>query len=53
MWTGVLGLRIWLDGLVEGSSRDGNEPSGSMTEGEFLNELSDYKLLRKNSVACN
>jgi hypothetical protein len=37
MWIGFIGLRI---GQVEGSCENGNEPSGSIKCGEFLDYLS-------------
>jgi hypothetical protein len=34
-------------GLVAGSSKHSNEPAGSVTGWEFLDQLSDYQLLEK------
>jgi hypothetical protein len=34
---------------VAGSSDHGNEPSGSIKGGEFLDYLSDYLILKKNT----
>jgi hypothetical protein len=33
-----------------GSCEHGNEPSGSLKEGEFLGQLSDFWLLKKDSA---
>jgi len=49
VWTGCIWLRI---GLVAGPCEHGNEPSGSMKGGEFINWLSDYWLLRAVSYLC-
>jgi hypothetical protein len=38
---------------VVDSTRYRNEPSGSIKEVEFLEYLSDYKLLKKNSATRN
>jgi hypothetical protein len=40
---------------VEGCCEHGNEPSGSVKGETFLEEISDYQLLRKDSVpwCCN
>jgi hypothetical protein len=35
---------------VAGCSEHGNEPSGSIKGGEFLDLLSDYYLLKKDSA---
>jgi hypothetical protein len=35
---------------VAGSYEHGNGPSGSIREREFLDELSDYKLLKKEQL---
>jgi hypothetical protein len=34
---------------VAGSYEHGNEPSGSIKSGEFVEYLSDYQLLKKGS----
>jgi len=39
--------------LVVGSCQHGNEPSGCIKDGEFLDQLSDYQLLKYNSAPCN
>jgi hypothetical protein len=46
-WTGLnwLGYRP-----VAGSCEEGNESSASITEGKFLEKLSDYLLLKKNTA---
>jgi hypothetical protein len=38
---------------VAGSCEYGNERSGSMKGGEFLDELSEYQLLKKNTGLWN
>jgi len=35
---------------VTGFSEHGNETSGSIKEGDFLDQLSDYQLLKKEFV---
>jgi len=37
-------------GPVADRSEQGSEPSGSMKGGEFLEQLSDYQFLKKDSV---
>jgi hypothetical protein len=37
---------------VRGCCEQGSEPSGSTKGGEFLNYLSDYQLLKKDSAPC-
>jgi len=32
---------------------NGNEPSGSIKGGEFLDSLSDYQLLQEDFLPCN
>jgi hypothetical protein len=47
VWTGC----IWLRTLISGESCEhGNETSGSLKRGEFLDWLNDYQLLKKDSV---
>jgi hypothetical protein len=36
---------------VAGSCEHGNETSGSIRSGEFLDQLGDYKLVRKDSCS--
>jgi hypothetical protein len=38
---------------VAGSCEHGNEPSGSIKGGEFLDQLSDCQLLKKDSAPWN
>jgi len=38
---------------VAGSCEHGNVPSDSIKDGEFLDYLSEYKLLKKDSTAWN
>lgn len=40
-------------GPVVGSSEHGNEPSGSKESKEFLAQLSDYYILKKDSAPRN
>jgi len=35
------------------SCEDGNEPSGSVRGGKFLDWLSDYELVKKDPVPCS
>jgi hypothetical protein len=35
---------------VVGSCEHGNEPSGSIKGGEFLDKMSDYKLINRDSA---
>jgi hypothetical protein len=44
---------IWLKGPVAGSPEHGNEPSGSIKGGKFLDQLSDRQLLNKDSAPCS
>jgi hypothetical protein len=37
-------------GLVMNSCEHGNEPSGSIKDGEFFDYLCDYQLLKKDSA---
>jgi len=39
-----------MERLVAGCCEHGNEPSGSINSGEFLDWLSDYHLLKTDSV---
>jgi hypothetical protein len=39
-----------LYGPVVGSCEHGNEPSGSMKGGEFLDQINDYQFLKKELV---
>jgi len=36
---------------VVGSSEHSNNPSASMRGGEFLDQVSDYQLLKKDSIS--
>jgi hypothetical protein len=47
VWTGCIWLKI---GSVAGCCEDGNEPSGSIIGGEFIDYLNDYYLLKKDSA---
>jgi hypothetical protein len=47
VWIGFIWLRI---GTVDGSYKLGNGPSGSITGAEFLDQLSDYQFLKKDST---
>jgi hypothetical protein len=38
---------------VAGSCEHGNEPSGSIKCGDFVYQLSDYQLLKKDSAPCS
>jgi hypothetical protein len=44
-WIGL----IWL--MVAGSCEHGNEPLGSIKDGEFLDYLRDYQILKMDSAA--
>jgi hypothetical protein len=50
VWTGIYWLRA---GSRMGSCEHGNELSGSINDREFLNQLSDYQLLKKDSASWN
>jgi hypothetical protein len=39
-------------GSLAGSCEHGKEPSGSREGGEFLDQLSDYQSLKKDSAPC-
>jgi len=43
VWTGLIWLRIWTDG---GTCESGNEPSGSIRRGEFLDLLRTGYILK-------
>jgi hypothetical protein len=38
---------------VAGSCENGNEPSGSIKGGEFLDQLRGYKILKKEPGLCS
>jgi len=38
-------------GSETGSCEHGNEPSGSIKSGEFLDQLNDYQLLKKDPAS--
>jgi hypothetical protein len=40
-------------GLVKGFCEQCNEPSGYVTGVTFLDQLSDYQLLKKDSASCS
>jgi hypothetical protein len=43
-------LQISVDLCLEGTGEHGNEPSGFIKGREFLDYLSDYQLLKKDSI---
>jgi hypothetical protein len=48
--SGFIWIRLGTSGRKGGSCEHGNEPLGSIKGGEFLDWLSDYYLLKKDSV---
>jgi hypothetical protein len=38
---------------VAGSCKHDNETSGCIKDGEFLNQLRDYQVLKKNCALCS
>jgi hypothetical protein len=38
---------------VVGCCENGNEPPGFITDREFLDQLRNYKLLKKDDAACS
>jgi hypothetical protein len=44
-------MRLWIEFIWHRArTSDGNEPSSSFKAGKFLDQLSDYQLLIKNSA---
>jgi hypothetical protein len=50
VWIGFMWLKIGTDG---GSCEHGNKPSGSIKGGEFFEQLSAYKLFKKDFALRN
>jgi hypothetical protein len=48
VWTGFFWIKIRASG---GSYEHGNECPGSIKDGKFLDQLSDYQFLKNDSVS--